>query len=188
MTDEPDTQTKQVLRALSSVTQGHELRLRKMDKRLTDLEEDPDRENTDQAPPERSRERRHPRTRLRPRFTAGHHQLAATSAGGTGISLAPPVPATDALRQWGNWWRERHQWDTVLQADWHTEAALVDEMDALHRAWITAYRGGDPSFERANFHDTAARTAARLAEWKQQHQQRHGTKPPATTTWKAPPV
>ena len=78
--------------------------------------------------------------------------------------------AWTALVNWVDMLVDRYALDETVPVCWYAHGAMLEEMHALHRAWLGAYadRGAKAS-EPAFWHEILYRTLARLREWD-----RHG--------------
>ena len=86
------------------------------------------------------------------------------------MSAARAADAWRALVEWVDELVERYALDETIPVCWYSHGAMLEELHALHVAWLGAYtgRGGQPS-DRAVWHDLFARTLMRLRDWN-----RHG--------------
>ena len=86
------------------------------------------------------------------------------------MSPARAADAWGALIEWVDTLVDRYALDEAIPVCWFSHGAMVEELHALHLAWLGAYTGraGQPS-DRAYWHELLARTLARLREWN-----RHG--------------
>ena len=86
----------------------------------------------------------------------------------------PVTEAADAwaaLSTWVDDLVDRYALDETIPACWYAHGAMVEELHALHVAWLAAYtgRGTAPTVDRAVWHELLDRTLTRLREWD-----RHG--------------
>ena len=84
-----------------------------------------------------------------------------------------PARASDAWRaliEWVDDLVHRYALDETIPICWYAHGAMVEELHALHIAWLGAYTGraGQPT-DRALWQELLARTLSRLREWN-----RHG--------------
>jgi hypothetical protein len=71
-----------------------------------------------------------------------------------------------ALRGWGSWLRTRYALDQKsLPWCWDRHGALIEELGALCTAWTAAFAATGNPMAPSAWHDTLARTLARLREW-----------------------
>ena len=78
--------------------------------------------------------------------------------------------AWTALIEWVDELVDRYALDETIPACWYAHGAMVEELHALHAAWLAAYTGRTTqSPDRAIWHELLARTLTRIREWD-----RHG--------------
>jgi hypothetical protein len=75
-----------------------------------------------------------------------------------------------ALIEWVDDLVDRYALDETIPICWYAHGAMVEELHALHIAWLGAYTGraGQPT-DRALWQELLARTLTRLRDWN-----RHG--------------
>lgn len=100
----------------------------------------------------------------------GAPRATAADASWQAMSPARAADAWTALIEWVDQLVDRYALDETIPICWHCHGAMVEELHALHVAWLGAYtgRGGQPT-DRAYWHELFARTLTRLREWN-----RHG--------------
>ena len=69
---------------------------------------------------------------------------------------------------------ERYALDETIPTCWYAHGAMVEEIHALHQAWLGAYTGRPEPADRAVWHDLLDRVLHRLRYWN-----RHGCTPGA---------
>jgi hypothetical protein len=86
------------------------------------------------------------------------------------MSPARAGDAWTALIEWVDDLVDRYALDENIPICWYAHGAMVEELHALHIAWLGAYAGrpSQPS-ERALWHELLSRTLIRIREWN-----RHG--------------
>jgi hypothetical protein len=97
-------------------------------------------------------------------------RAAVPDASWQAMSPARAAEAWTALIEWVDELVERYALDETIPACWYAHGAMVEELHALHLAWLGAYTGrsGQPT-DRAYWHELFARCLARIREWN-----RHG--------------
>lgn len=102
--------------------------------------------------------------------TDGTPRAATADTSWQAMTAARAAEAWAALVEWVDSLVDRYALDETIPVCWYAHGAMVEELHALHRAWLGAYRGqgGQPT-ERAYWHELLARTVARIREWN-----RHG--------------
>jgi len=97
-------------------------------------------------------------------------KAATPDASWQAMSPARAADAWAALIEWVDGLVDRYALDETIPTCWYAHGAMVEELHALHLAWLGAYtgRGSQPS-DRAFWHEMLARTLGRLREWN-----RHG--------------
>jgi hypothetical protein len=98
---------------------------------------------------------------------------ARASTPDTSWQALSPARAADAwaeLTEWVDELLDRYALDETIPNCWYAHGAMVEELHALHVAWLGVYAGrpSQPS-ELSLWHELLARTLARLREWN-----RHG--------------
>ena len=96
--------------------------------------------------------------------------VASVDTSWQAMTAARAAEAWANLIDWVDSLVDRYALDETIPVCWYSHGAMVEELHALHRSWLGAYRGrgGQPS-ERAYWHELLARTLARIREWN-----RHG--------------
>ena len=86
------------------------------------------------------------------------------------MTAARAADAWAALVEWVDDQVERYALDEAIPVCWYAHGAMVEELHALHMAWLGAFTGraSQPS-DRAYWHELLERTLARLRGWN-----RHG--------------
>jgi hypothetical protein len=97
-------------------------------------------------------------------------RAAVPDASWQAMSPARAADAWAALIDWIDELVERYALDETIPTCWYAHGAVVEELHALHVAWLGAYSGraGQPS-DRAYWHELLARALGRIREWN-----RHG--------------
>ncbi len=76
------------------------------------------------------------------------------------------------LIDWVDELTDRYALDETIPPCWYTHGPMVEELHALHLAWLGAYTGRPDPADRAVWHDLLDRVLHRLREWN-----RHGCTP-----------
>lgn len=102
--------------------------------------------------------------------TETQRSRGVTDASWQAMSPARAAEAWTALVDWVDELLERYALDESIPTCWYAHGAMVEELHALHVAWLGAYTGraGQP-MDRAFWHEVLARTLSRIREWN-----RHG--------------
>lgn len=86
------------------------------------------------------------------------------------MSPARAADAWAALIEWVDELVERYALDETVPTCWWAHGAMVEELHALHLAWLGAYTGrAGQATDRAYWHELFARALMRIREWN-----RHG--------------
>ena len=102
--------------------------------------------------------------------TDGTPRAATVDTSWQAMTAARAAEAWTALVEWVDALVDRYALDETVPVCWYSHGAMLEELDALHRAWLGAYTGrGGHASDRAAWHELLARTLARLREWN-----RHG--------------
>lgn len=96
------------------------------------------------------------------------------AAVGTGWQEMPAAAAAEewtALVEWVDDLVDRYALDETVPVCWYAHGAMVEELHALHVAWLAAYhpRSTTPTADRVGWHELLARALARIRAWD-----RHG--------------
>jgi hypothetical protein len=86
------------------------------------------------------------------------------------MPAARAADAWTALIEWVDQLVDRYALDETIPVCWYAHGAMVEELHALHAAWLAAYTGRTAqSTDRTVWQELLARTLTRLREWD-----RHG--------------
>lgn len=87
------------------------------------------------------------------------------------MSVTDAAAAWTALTDWVDHLVDRYALDEIIPVCWYAHGAMVEELHALHIAWLAAYAGRStaPTADRALWHELLDRARARIREWD-----RHG--------------
>jgi hypothetical protein len=76
-----------------------------------------------------------------------------------------PEAWTD-LGEWVSWFSRRYNLPTrKIPLCWYKHGALVEELSALHTAWLVSYDSLDAGYGPIGFHERLAAALPRLASW-----------------------
>ena len=87
------------------------------------------------------------------------------------MPVADAAKAWTALTEWVDELVDRYALDETIPACWYAHGAMVEELHALHVAWLAAYatRSTVPTPDRAGWHELLDRVLIRIRGWD-----RHG--------------